>query len=237
MIRAMIRIQNVSKSYDAEPAVIDASLELAASEVVTLSGASGSGKTTLLRLIAGLEEPQAGEIHIDGCPASVPGRLLLAPHERGLAMVFQSPALWPHLTVAQNILYGVKEGAADSAGRVSSPLDAAAHQHLLLNRLLEQLEIPGLEDRYPGELSGGQARRGALARALAPRPHCLLLDEPLVNLQPELRARLLDFTLDWVRESGAALLFVTHEPAEAERIPGRRFAMQAGHLCESGGAQ
>lgn len=188
-------------------------------ERVCIVGRNGMGKTTLLRLIAGLETPDCGEIHIAGRRASTPGKLLLAPHERGFGMAFQAPALWPHLTVAQNILYGVKDRAS-------------ARDLLLVERLLEAIEIPGLAGRYPGELSGGQARRVALARALAPRSLCLLLDEPLVNLQPELRARLLDFTLAWARESGATLLYVTHEPSEVERIPGRRFAMQEGRLDE-----
>jgi iron(III) transport system ATP-binding protein len=215
----MIQLQGVTKSFGIQPAVMEASLALRAGEIATLNGGSGSGKTTLLRLIAGLETPDCGEIHIAGRRASAPGKLLLAPHERGLGMAFQAPALWPHLTVAQNILYGVKAGAS-------------ARDPLLVERLLEAIEIPGLAGRFPGELSGGQARRVAMARALAPRSPCLLLDEPLVNLQPELRARLLDFTLAWARESGATLLYVTHEPSEVERIPGRRFSMQEGRLDE-----
>ena len=217
----MIQVQNVSKSFGAVPAVINANLEIGEREVITLRGASGCGKTTLLRLIAGLEEPQAGEIHIDGRLASAPRKTLLAPHERGLGMVFQNTALWPHLTVAQNILYGVKDGSTKD-------------QHMLLHLLLEQLGIAELAGRYPGEISGGQARRVALARALAPQPHYLLMDEPLVNLQPELRANLLTFTLDWVRDHGASLLYVSHDPAEVDQIPGRQFSMQDGRLQETG---
>jgi len=218
----MISLRSLCMSYGALPAVIDASLEIASGASVALSGPSASGKTTLLRLIAGLEEPQSGEVWIGGKLASAPRKLLLAPHQRGLGMAFQSPALWPHLTVAQNILYGVRGGAP---GQTS-----------LVGHLLEALELTGLARRYPGEISGGQARRVALARALAPRPACLLLDEPLVNLQPDLRARLLEFTVAWARESGAALLYVTHDPLELERIPGRRLSMRAGRLDHAGEA-
>ncbi len=217
----MIQVQNVSKSFGPVPAVIDVTLEIGEREIVTLRGASGCGKTTLLRLIAGLEEPEAGEIHFNGCLASTPHRSLLAPHERSLGMVFQSADLWPHLTVSQNILYGVKNGSKED-------------HRSLVRLLLEQLGIAGLEGRYPGEISGGQARRVALARALAPQPQYLLMDEPLVNLQPDLRANLLTFTLDWVQEHGASLLYVTHDPAEAERIPGQRYLMQDGRLQETG---
>lgn len=219
----MIQVKQVSKSFGAVPAVVDVTLEISEREIVTLRGASGCGKTTLLRLIAGLEDPQAGEICIDGRLASAPNRILLAPHERGLGMVFQNAALWPHLTVSQNILYGVKDGSKED-------------HRMSVRLLLEQLGIAELAGRYPGEISGGQARRVALARALAPQPHYLLMDEPLVNLQPELRASLLTFTLDWVQEHDAALLFVTHDPVEVERIPGRRFWMHNGRLQETGTA-
>ncbi len=177
------------------PAVkaVDAvSLDLAPSARLAVLGPSGCGKTTLLRLIAGLEVPDAGEILIRGKVVSRPG-WALQPGRRGLGFVFQEPALWPHMTVAGNVLFGLHGLTKDVSRR----------------RLGQLMELIGLQgdsrSRYPHQLSGGEARRVALARTLAPRPHCLLLDEPRPTWIPESKARMLDLINRAAQLSGAAI--------------------------------
>ncbi len=215
----MIVVQGVSLFYGPVVAVDDANLEIRDGEWITLQGESGSGKTTLLRLIAGLEIPRSGRITFEGQNASLPGQIILAPHERCLGVVFQNPDLWPHLTVVQNILYGCRERNKEN-------------RQAILKYLLTHLELAGLEKRFPGEISGGQARRVALARAFAAQPRYLMMDEALVNLDPGLRRMTLDFTLARARENGCGLLYVTHDPGEAERVDGRHFIMNAGVLSQ-----
>lgn len=178
---------------------------------VALVGDSGCGKTTVLRLVAGLEAPDAGEIRIGGAPASAPGTLL-APHERGLGYVPQTAGLFPTMDVRANVAYGLH-----ALPREERRARAEA--------VLEAFGLSALADRAPHELSGGQARRVALARALAPRPARLLLDEPLANLDAAAREGLLDEIDRAVRDSGASLLYVTHEPTEAERLGARVVTM------------
>lgn len=201
------------------PAVkaVDAvSLELAPSARLAVLGPSGCGKTTLLRLIAGLEVPDAGEVLIRGRVVSRPG-WALQPGRRGLGFVFQEPALWPHMTVAGNVLFGLHGLTKDVSRR-------------RLGQLMELIGLQGLESRYPHQLSGGEARRVALARTLAPHPHCLLLDEPLTNLDPESKARMLDLINQAAQLSGAAILYVTHERSEAEELGASIVRMEAGRL-------
>jgi iron(III) transport system ATP-binding protein len=164
----MITVRQVTKYYGQTKALEEVSLSHNSLDPLIILGPSGGGKTTLLRLIAGLEMPDSGEIYLENCLASDPG-WLLPPHRRGIGFVFQSSALWPHMTVADNILFGVNH----------VPKDEARDR---LNGLLESTGLKGLEGRYPDELSGGEARRVAIARCLAPRPKILLMDEPLINL-------------------------------------------------------
>jgi len=168
----VISVRNLSKSFGAVAAVEDASLDVGEADRLAVVGPSAGGKTTLLRLIAGLEEPDAGEVVINGMLASRRG-FVAAPHTRSIGMVFQRPALWPHMTVAANIGFGLDDSR-------SAAVDARIEQ------LLAALELEGLENRRPHELSGGQAQRVALGRALAPGPRILLLNEPFQNLDDEL---------------------------------------------------
>jgi iron(III) transport system ATP-binding protein len=212
----MLSIIRVKKHFGKVKVIDELSLNKNSPDPLVIQGPSGSGKSTLLRLIAGLEIPDAGEIHLNGALASKPG-WLLRPHERGIGFVFQTSALWPHLTVAQNILFGLKGMSKNrSAER--------------LNELLEQIELPGFERRYPDELSGGEARRVALARCLAPESKFLLMDEPLTNLDPELKQKMLGLIKTAAAQTGAMLVYVTHEQAEAEQIGGRVLTLRNGRL-------
>jgi iron(III) transport system ATP-binding protein len=190
-------------------------LEVASGESVAVLGRSGSGKTTLLRVVSGLEDLDAGRVAVGGQLVSGEGAFA-APNARGIGYVFQSSALWPHLTVAQNILFGVR--SRDKATR-----------NAVVAELLERLEIPGLAGRYPDRLSGGEARRVAIARAIAPSPALLLFDEALTNLDWDLKGRLIDVLNRRVRGS-AAMLFVTHDPDEAHRVSDRRLLLSEGRL-------
>ena len=203
----MIEVQHVTKRFGTVTALHDLSVTVPDRGALVVAGPSGCGKTTLLRLIAGLDLPDAGEVQMDGRVVSRP-EWGLPPHQRGLGFVFQTAALWPHMTVAQNILFGVQH--------LRRP-EATAR----LEEVLTQTSLGGLGRRYPHQLSGGQARRVALARALAPHPRYLLLDEPLTNLQVELKTELLALITQTAASIGAALVYVTHDPAEAAAISDR----------------
>jgi len=203
----MIEVQHVTKRFGTVTVLHDLSVTVPDRGALVVAGPSGCGKTTLLRLIAGLDLPDAGEIQMDGRVVSRP-EWGLPPHQRGLGFVFQTAALWPHMTVAQNILFGVPHLRRPEAAE-------------RLEEVLTQTSLGGLGRRYPHQLSGGQARRVALARALAPHPRYLLLDEPLTNLQVELKTELLALITQTAASIGAALVYVTHDPAEAAAISDR----------------
>lgn len=208
----MIKMKGVTKYYQTTKAVDHISLEVPNRTSLVILGPSGSGKTTLLRLIAGLEKPDEGEIYINEMLVSSPDRVI-PPYERGIGFVFQTPALWPHMTVAQNVRFGLPSG---SDRRV---------QELLTNTGLVDLA-----NRYPGQISGGEAHRVALARALAPKPKYLLFDEPLTNLDPDLKDEMLILIKDSVTETGASLVYVTHNAGEAEQISDRLIIIKNGRI-------
>jgi len=204
----MIGVQRVCKYFGAHQALKPVSFTVPSQGALVVFGPSGCGKTTLLRLIAGLELPDEGEIRLHDALASRPG-WALPPHRRNLGFMFQGAALWPHLTVAQNIGFGLSRLPRDEA-------------HRRLVELLERTGLTRLAGRYPQQLSGGEARRVALARTLAPRPACLLLDEPLTNLDTALKSDLLLLIQETVQQTGATLVYVTHEEDEAGRISAQR---------------
>jgi iron(III) transport system ATP-binding protein len=200
----MIELNGVRKSYGNVVAVNRVSLDIPDHARIAITGPSGSGKTTLLRLIAGLEIPDEGTITMDGKLANDPDPVI-PPSGRGIGFVFQTAALWPHMTVRQNILFGLQ----------GMPVKTAENR---ITALLERMGIAHLKERYPDQISGGEARRVALARALAIRPSLLLFDEPLTSLDDEIREDLLNLITATVRESGASMVFVTHNPMEAEAV-------------------
>jgi iron(III) transport system ATP-binding protein len=198
----MLRLTGVTKRFGAVEAVRSLNLELAKGKILALLGPSGCGKTTTLRLLAGFEAPDSGGVEIDGRPVAGRGANV-PPEKRKVGMVFQDYALFPHLSVAKNVAYGLKRslGGKKRDTRVSEVLSLA--------------RLEGLEDRRPHELSGGQQQRVALARALAPEPAVVLLDEPFSNLDAALRAKVRSEMREILKTAGATAVFVTHDQAEA----------------------
>jgi len=213
----VIVLHHLSKRYGAVEALKPTSLVLPAGSITVLQGPSGSGKTTLLRLIAGLERPSTGEIRLAGSLAGSP-TWSQPPHSRDTGFVFQNPALWPHLTVAQNVAFGL----------LGLPKREITQR---VGDILAAMELNGLEKRYPSQISGGEARRTAIARTLVTRPRRLLLDEPLTHLQDELKLHLLDLILDQVRDLASTLLYVTHDAEETRRIGGTLLTLVDGQLA------
>ncbi|HUF64121.1 MAG TPA: ABC transporter ATP-binding protein [Verrucomicrobiales bacterium] len=220
MIR--LQVQNLSKTYrrGREPAVKDVSFEIPEGDLLSLVGASGSGKTTLLRLIAGLERPDAGDIRLDARIISCP-KGVCPPEERGIGLVFQHQALFPHLTVERNIAFGLRHLDAGERAAVVAPL-------------LELVGLSHLGKRYPHELAGGERQRVALARALAPSPRLLLLDEPFSSLDARLRQAVRDETRAILKARGATALFVTHETGDALSIADRIVVLRQGAVQQDG---
>jgi iron(III) transport system ATP-binding protein len=216
----MIELHDVSKTFGSHQAVDRVSLAIPDHAKVVLLGPSGSGKTTLLRLIAGLEIPDTGTITMDGRLVSS-SDCMVHPSKRSLGFVFQNGALWPHMTVAENIRFALRDLPS-------------AEQNQRTRSLMERMGILSLADRYPEQISGGEARRVALARALAPRPATLLFDEPLTNLDRSLRDDLLLLILESVREASSSMVYVTHDECEAETIDGSIVRFDKGKICCDG---
>ena len=209
-----LALERITLAYGARAVVEDLSLNLARGGIGCLLGPSGCGKTTVLRAIAGFEPVRAGQIQVDGETISAPGRSL-PPEQRRIGMVFQDHALFPHLTVAQNVAFGLR-GVADAPARVQQMLDTVGLAHAAA--------------RYPHELSGGQQQRVALARAMAPQPRLLLLDEPFANLDVELRERLGAELRGMLAASGMTALLVTHDQHEAFAIADEIAVMHDGRI-------
>jgi iron(III) transport system ATP-binding protein len=220
MACGMICAHGVTKRFGAVAAVNDAQLCVEKGEFVALIGPSGCGKTTLLRLLAGFERPDAGEVEIDGRPVAGAGTWV-PPERRRVGMVFQDYALFPHLTVAENVAFGVPRAARRTAPQ----------------EFLRVVGLDGYEDRYPHELSGGQQQRVALARALAPSPALVLLDEPWSNIDPLLRSSMRDELAAILRGIGVTVVLVTHDREEAFSLADRVAVMRAGAVVQEGSAE
>ena len=215
-----LAMTGIRHAYGAVQAVDGVDVHVAPGEVVCLLGPSGCGKTTILRLAAGLEELQAGQVSLDGTCVAGAGESL-PPERRGVGLVFQDYALFPHLDVMGNVTFGLTGWS--SADRTA--------------RGREVLELVGLADMsgaYPHELSGGQQQRVALARALAPKPRVVLLDEPYSGLDARLRDRVRDEVLHILKSSGSACLMVTHDSEEAMFMADRIAVMRAGRIVQQG---
>jgi len=215
---AKLELLRLGKSFGNVAVVEDVSLQLDRGELVTLLGPSGCGKTTTLRMIAGFAEPSAGAIVVDGTEISSPRRTL-PPEHRGMSMIFQSYAIWPNMTVAQNVGFGLgvrKVPAAEMRRRVDEMLDI--------------VKLGAYAGRYPAELSGGQQQRVALARAMIVRPQVLLLDEPLSNLDANLREEMAGEIRRLHDEFRFTTVYVTHDQAEAMKISDRIAVLNQGRL-------
>ena len=192
-----LEVQGLSRRFGGAPVVDDLSLTVAAGQVTCLLGPSGCGKSTTLRLIAGVERPDAGCIAIDGRMVSGPGAFA-PPEARSVGLMFQDFALFPHLTVAQNVAFGLSGDRTVRATRVAE--------------LLDRVNLSSFGAKYPHALSGGEQQRVALARALAPRPRVMLMDEPFSGLDNRLRDGIRDVTLDILKDEGAAVLLSRMNP-------------------------
>lgn len=212
----MLKLKALNVFYDSTPAVLDVSFHLEQGSIGCLLGPSGCGKTTVLRTIAGFQKPSAGEVWLDGQQVSSVAHCQ-PPEQRGVGMVLQDLALFPHLTVTQNIGFGLPK--ADRASRVRR-----------IGELLEIIGLYDLADKYPHELSGGQQQRVAIARAMAPRPKLLLLDEPFSSLDPDLRESLPRELRRIFRDEQATVLLVTHDQREAFAMADKVGVMRSGRL-------
>ena len=221
----ILKLETVTKSYtkSAFPAVNGVSIHLQRGKILGLLGPSGCGKTTLLRLIAGFEKPSHGIVQINGQSVAT-NTHYIPPEKRGVGMVFQDFALFPHLTVAENILFGLK-------GLKRSPFAKPAQR---VQEVLELVRLEGLNKRYPHELSGGQQQRVALARALAPKPNLVLLDEPLSNLDVQVRLQLREELRIILKEAGTTAIFVTHDQEEAMSLADEIAVMRLGEIEQIG---
>lgn len=214
-----IRIDSVRKVYDKKVMALDGvSLNIEAGELFFLLGPSGCGKTTLLRMIAGLEQPDSGSVYFgERNVTNVP------THKREAAMVFQSYALWPHMTVGENVAFGLEERGIVGDELVDRTLEA-----------LKGVQLDGYEDRRIDQLSGGQQQRVALARALVVRPKCLLLDEPLSNLDAQLRLEMRTEIRRIVKEYGLTAVYVTHDQEEALSVADKIAVLSKGKIAQVG---
>jgi len=212
-----LRVHEVCKRFGRTVAVDRVSFDLGEREVLVLVGPSGCGKSTVLRMIAGLHTVDSGEIELGGVTVSST-TASMPPERRGVGLVFQEHALFPHLSVAANVGFGVRRG----------------DKHAQVDAMLQLVGLAGLGGRYPHELSGGERQRVALARALAPEPHLLLLDEPFASLDPNLRTRLRDDVVAILRATGTPAVFVTHDQGEALAVGDRIAVMRSGSIEQIG---
>ncbi len=218
-----ISVDRVAFRRGAQDILSEVSLSIDTAEVVAILGPSGSGKSTLLRVVLGLVAPDRGLVRLDGGVVSADGRILRPPEERGLAVVFQDLALWPHLTVRGNLDFGL------AAKHV--PADDRNER---ISRVLQRVSLHGKQDRYPAALSGGERQRVAIARALVLEPRALLLDEPLSNLDVPLKRELLALLDAILHEQRMTSVYVTHDLREATRVADRVAVLEAGRISQAG---
>jgi iron(III) transport system ATP-binding protein len=216
---AAVRVDHVTFRVDGHVVLHDVCCFIEAGEPVALLGPSGCGKTTLLRVVAGLEVPNAGLVHIDGQPVSQGGRLLVPPHARGIGFVFQDLALWPHMTVEAHLDFALEASVSSRDERATRVADSLA-----------RVRLAGMERRYPHQLSGGEQQRLAVARAIVAAPRLLLLDEPFSSLDAELRDELRRQVAELQRLLGVTMIVVSHDPEDARALGRRVLRMRDGTL-------
>ncbi|MFV0301094.1 MAG: ABC transporter ATP-binding protein [Paracoccus sp. (in: a-proteobacteria)] len=214
-----LEVQNLTRRFGGRAVVSEVSFAVPAGQVACLLGPSGCGKSTTLRIVAGVDTQDSGRIVVDGRTVS-DDSLRIPPEQRAIGLMFQDFALFPHLSVAENVAFGLKGGARVNRARVAE--------------LLARVQMGSHIDSYPHELSGGEQQRVALVRALAPRPRVLLMDEPFSGLDERLRDGIRDETLALLKDEGTAVLLVTHEPHEAMRMADQILLMREGRIVQQG---
>jgi iron(III) transport system ATP-binding protein len=220
---AAFELANLSVRRGATAVLDGVDLSVGHGEIVALLGPSGAGKSTVVRVALGLMAPTTGTVAIDGRLASRDGRVVVPPEERGMGVVFQDLALWPHLTVRENLAFALhprRLGREEADARISS--------------LLDELGIAAMDRRHPGELSGGERQRVAIARALVGEPNAVLLDEPLANLDLVLKTELLSVFQRALRRGRTSTLYVTHDPREAAALADRVVVLETGRITHVG---
>ncbi len=218
----MITVDKVTKRYGKVQALKEVSLNIASGEILVVVGPSGCGKTSLLRLIAGLEIPDEGSVFIKGVEVSSKSRMV-QPHLRGISLIFQDLALWPHMRVREHIEFVLKK---ERLTRIEL--------RLRMDAIFNDANLVGIENRYPHELSGGEKQRLAIARAIAPRPPYLLMDEPFSSLDPLLKEELQRVALDLKRNLQIGMVYVTHSVSEVFALADRIAVMNRGELEQVG---
>ena len=219
MTQPKLQVNDLSRQYGGRAAVSGVSFAVMPGQVTCLLGPSGCGKSTTLRMIAGVETPSGGEIHVDG--QTIYGAALnVPPEQRGIGMMFQDFALFPHLSVWENVAFGLRGSRGDRRARAFA--------------LLARVNLHDFADKMPADLSGGEQQRVALARAIAPKPHIMLLDEPFSGLDDRLRDSIRDETLNVMRDDGTAVVMVTHDPAEAMKMADQIILMRDGGVVQQG---
>ena len=220
---ASLKLENITRSYGEAAALTGVNLEIAPGEIICLLGPSGCGKTTLLRIISGIERPTSGRVLINDSEVAGPNRFV-PPESRSVGLMFQDFALFPHLSVIDNVAFGLK-----SLPSVERTKAARA--------ILDRVGLTGFAEAYPSTLSGGQQQRVALARAIVPRPAVMLMDEPFSGLDVQLRDAMQEETLALLRETRATSLIVTHHPEEAMRLSDRIAVLRDGRVVQVGTTQ
>ena len=222
-IAARLTLEKVTRRFGRVTALDNVDLDVRPGEIVALLGQSGCGKSTLLRIAAGVDAPTSGRVLLNGREVASP-TVFVPPERRSVGLMFQDYALFPHLTVLKNVMFGLT--ALDRRARIAEAKAALARVGLL-----------HLADSYPHEISGGEQQRVALARAIVPRPGVLLMDEPFSGLDSRLRDSVRADTLSVLREAGATAIIVTHDPEEAMRMADRIVLMRGGRIVQEGGAE
>ena len=224
----MINLNNITHSYGDKPVIHDLTLNLEANQLSCLLGGSGCGKTTILRLIAGLEIPQTGQITIEDKIVTENGRIIIPPHQRNTGFIFQELALWPHFTVYKNIAFGLNERkSANRQGKEKNVKDTVF-------QMLDFFGLQELAEKYPHQLSGGQKQLVAISRSLVLKPHILLMDEPLANLDVKLKRKLLEHIKNLKQNFDITLVYVTHDHKEAFAIADKIVVLNEGKIEDTG---
>jgi iron(III) transport system ATP-binding protein len=222
-VSTAVALEQVTLSYGPHTVLDRVDFRVGEGEVVSVLGPSGSGKTSLLRIVLGFAVPSRGTVRVGGRPATQDGRVLIPPEDRGLAVVFQDLALWPHLSVEGNLAFGL------AAQRVPLP-----ERKSRVAAMLRRVGLDGTERRHPGELSGGQRQRVAIARALVLEPAAVLLDEPLANVDVNLRRELLALFRELFSERKTTAIHVTHDLREMTSLTQRFVVLEHGRIVQDG---